>query len=427
MAKSFHYYLRKKDRSDGALIKTIERSIKDLKLAVDSFVIVDLVGQKSVRPRVAFFQTARKRSFRKTNLYVYEIRIDTPSSDGVQRNMYSADNCLLADVLQAFEDICIQGVLPDISRLRDITDKIFGGLKRGIDFDRAKQFVRQYCDASILTMLQRCCYEESLRYISKFNNYDINEIYMQRAEICIRNGRYERARDFYAEMTYYDTAAYRLADMIREGKLGKPNYKQAYEYYHHTTLLEEDSFRELAKLQIARMYRDGKYLKQSYEKYLRIVNGLERKLLRPYKRFNFCIPELYYELALIKRHKGDKETALAYCQQARLWAYKMAYHGDISFSAVEHIAKLYYVLTEFDENDMELMDLAYLAQEPMVAVFYHQGTIRRVEAIEKDGRVRIRFEGKWFRGAADFLRRAALCGKCILECSKEIQFIEVIR
>ena len=66
---SYHYKLHKKDLSDATKIEEIKQSIVNLKLSVNSYVIIDLPPKKSF-PYLVFFQTARKRSFKHTNYYV---------------------------------------------------------------------------------------------------------------------------------------------------------------------------------------------------------------------------------------------------------------------------------------------------------------------------------------------------------------------
>lgn len=81
---SYHYKLHKKDLSDATKIEEIKQSIVNLKLSVNSYVIIDLPPKKSF-PYLVFFQTARKRSFKHTNYYVYEIRIDISTPHGIQK------------------------------------------------------------------------------------------------------------------------------------------------------------------------------------------------------------------------------------------------------------------------------------------------------------------------------------------------------
>lgn len=304
---SYHYTLHKRDLSNAAKIEEIKHSIANLKLSVNSYVIVDLPPKKS-SPYLVFFQTARERTFKQTNYYLYEIRIDVPSPQGIQKKMYRADHLRKREVLQAFEKICIQQAEPDLSKMEDITEKIFGGKKKDRQYDLAKNLISQYLLSPLPTQIQQYRYEEALNRLTLYNYYETNQQDLLRAEVYIQYGQYEKAKTIYESMTYHDSAAYMLATLICNGKLGKPDYKLAYEYFKHTTLLLDDLYQDKAKIEIARMYRDGKYLKQNYEKYLHIIKNLEKKFTRPGAKFDLCLPELYYELTLIEQKNGNSEA-----------------------------------------------------------------------------------------------------------------------
>lgn len=162
---SYHYKLHKKDLSDATKIEEIKQSIVNLKLSVNSYVIIDLPPKKSF-PYLVFFQTARKRSFKHTNYYVYEIRIDISTPHGIQKKMYRADHQRKKDVLQAFEKICIQQTEPDLSEMEDITEKIFGGKKKDRQYDLAENLISQYLHSSLPTKIQQYRYEEALNHLA---------------------------------------------------------------------------------------------------------------------------------------------------------------------------------------------------------------------------------------------------------------------
>lgn len=424
---SYHYKLHKKDLSDATKIEEIKRSIANLKLSVYSFVIVEMPSQQKNDPRLVFFQTIRQRSFKKTNYYIYELQIMTSSTNGLQRKMYKAEKQRKQDVLQAFETICIQQLLPDLSKMKDITEIIFNPRKKDKPYDLANKIVSQYLHTSFPSPQQRYLFEEALNFLSAYPFYETNRIDLLRAKVAIEHGQYETARKIYLSMTYYDSVTYRLANMICEGKFGKPNYKLTYEYYRHTTLLHDDPYRDMAKIQIARMYRDGKYLKQNRGKYLRIVQELQNKWLPEGTGFDECLPDLYYELALIAQAAGNTAKAVRHCLSAKYLSCRLVYHGDeIPLTTVERVTDLYYSLTDFDANDMELTDLLYLLKKPCTAVFLYRNTPYHVEATMQNGRILVQFGEHYFNGAIDFLMRAKLCNDPIRLCGNDIEFIEVL-
>ncbi len=424
---SYHYKLHKKDLSDTTKIEEIKHSIANLKLSANSFVIVDLPPKKS-SPYLVFFQTVRERTFKHTNYYVYEIRVDISTPHGIQKKMYRADHQRKKDVLQAFEKICIQQTEPDLSEMEDITEKIFGGKKKDRQYDLAENLISQYLHSSLPTQIQQYRYEEALNHLAMYNYYETNQSDLLRAEVYIQYEQYEKAKMIYESMTYHDSATYRLASLICEGKFGKPDFKLAYEYFKHTTLLLDDLYQDKAKIKIARMYRDGKYLKQNYDKYLHIIKNLETKFTRSDAKFDLCLPELYYELTLIEQKNGNLEKALHYCQYAKHIFYEFAYCGGaVALKDAARVAKLFYSLTDFDANNMELMDLIYLLEKPGTVIFSYRNTLYRVKAFVQNGRILVKFGDCYFNGATDFFLRTLLGDTPIRRCEKYIEFIEVIR
>ena len=340
--------------------------------------------------------------------------------------MYRADRQKKEDILQAFEKICIQQTEPDLSKMQDITEEIFGGKEKGRQYYLAKNLVTQYYQAPLPTNIQKYRFEESLNYLSHV--YNESEYGILLADIYVEHGQYEKAKKLYESMTYHDSATYMLATLICKGKFGKPDYKLAYEYFKHTTLLLDDLYQGMAKIEIARMYRDGKYLKQNYDKYLHIIKNLEKKFTRPGTKFDLCLPELYYELTLIEQKSGNLEKALRYCQYAKHIFYEFAYCGGaVALKDAARIAKLFYSLTDFDANNMELMDLVYLLEKPGTAIFSYRNTLYRVKASAQNGRILVKFGDCYFNGATDFFLRALLGDTPIRRCEKYIEFIEVIR
>ena len=159
------------------------------------------------------------------------------------------------------------------------------------------------------TLQQSIRYEEALRYLNTHPNYDTNETDILLEELLREHGQFQDAKGILEDMTYYPCAVYTLAKWLQEGKLGIPNYRAAYEYFRHATLLIDHPFWELAALQIARMYRDGRYLKQDRKKYLAVISSLERKLKQSEDTTNPCWSALYHDLAIAAAERVDTAQA----------------------------------------------------------------------------------------------------------------------
>lgn len=424
---SLNYNLKRGDLTNAALVEKIKRDILNLKLSVNSFIVVCLPQTKNRKIQTVFFQTIRHRSFKRTNYYMYEIQVAVSTTKGTELKMYRAEKQRKKEVLQAFENYCILRIQPDFSKLHDITEEIFGSEKTNKKYESAKQLVSEYLMTLSPTDIQKYRYEEALKFLCRV--YRESEYGILLAKVYVEHGMYEKARKLYREMTFKNSATYMLANMICEGKCGKPNYKSAYEYYRHTSLLLDDEYCNMAKIQIARMYLSGKYLKQNYGKYRRIIKILEKEFIQSDAEFDLCLPELYYELALICKNEENAAEALYNCHQAKHYAYELAYNNkDVtSFKNAMRISKLYYTLTEFIPEDMELMDLLYLLEKPAVVTFFCRNAVFDIEAALQNGRILIKFGDRYFNGVIDFLSKAVISGTPICSCKKDIGFLEVIR
>ena len=124
--------------------------------------------------------------------------------------------------------------------MQDITEEIFEGKEKGRQYYLAKNLVTQYYQAPLPTNIQKYRFEESLNYLSHV--YNESEYRILLADIYVEHGQYEKAKKLYESMTYHDSATYMLATLICKGKFGKPDYKLAYEYFKHTTLLLDDLY-----------------------------------------------------------------------------------------------------------------------------------------------------------------------------------------
>ena len=417
MGKRVHHYqyiLRKKDTQNAVLVEQIRSLIKNLKVSVNSFLIVTIPHYKRGNKSVVFFQTIRERTFRKTNFYDYEIRIDVKTETGTVKTQYSRSQQTQAETLQAFEDICIKRIFPDVSTWENITEIVYHGPKKDNKYFLADTLLSHYRELDVPAPVQNFCRFEAMRYLNGAPR-DYPSDYLRLADFYCAQSMYAKAMELYKQNTSIEGVSFKIAQLIIGGNCGKHNYKSAYDYFKHATIFADGLFSDYAKIEIARMYRDGKYLKQNYKKYEQILRSVEKKFNIPNKTFNSCHGALYYELALSELKKGNRDAALAYCTEARrtVFAYLIVsddFDKRLALRETQNILRLFYTLTDFDQYSANLFDLMFIMEKTIKISFCFDGDIYQIETFYKDGRLLVKFGDSYFNGVVNFFLQAMLKG-----------------
>lgn len=420
--KTYNFKLYEEDLTNEPLIQRILKAISTLPLTHFSYVIVELfeVGSKK---GIAFFQTTRHRTFKETDYYTFDIRVDNDSS-GKNWTMYEKNLQTKEQVLKAFEEICIRRIFPDLSNWETFDINFYESETKKKNCELAYRTLDGYYHNRQLTDTDLIKYWESLRYFTcNSNNYSANESVLL-ANLCCEYGEFKIGKEIYEAVTYAACSTYHLANLIMSGVLGKPDYKLAYEYYKHTCLLDNLHYLS-AKIQIAKMHRDGKYFKPNYEIYRRIIKSAEKEYLMDTK--DLCTESLYYELALIALHDEKIEQAINYCSKSRYWINRLIDCGsEKKFLILGYkVVKLWYKLTEYNKDDILFCDLLYLLNEPCKITFAFYNSIYTAECTLNDERPVIELDGKYYNGTFNFFLKATLDGRRILPEADKITIIEV--
>ena len=111
---------------------------------------------------------------------------------------------------------------------------------------------------------------------------------------------------------------YLLANLYASGKLGSFDYEKAYEYYLRAAKTQrigdgtsiDDSvtdFHNLAKLELAKMYKNGLYVKKDYDRYRKIINEVYEEIKdQSWKDYRY--EELFEKMAKELNISNIKQT-----------------------------------------------------------------------------------------------------------------------
>ena len=422
--KTYKFKLYEEDLSDELLIQKIRNAISTLPVCCFSYVIVDLFDMDT-KPGIPFFQTTHEREFKKTNLYTYEIRLNTKSDSKLIWKIYKKSNQTRNQVLNAFDKICLKRIFPDLSDWEesDICSENKNPADKSLKLLKAMD--SHYWTIDLPTQIDDIIYLESLRYfVDKSDNYKGDKWILLAEQYC-NNGQYEKAKEIYESVTFAQDATYWLAKMIMSGKLGKPNYKLAYEYYNHTCLLDVIYYFS-AKIEIAKMHRDGKYFKANYRIYKKKIKNIEKEHIKDGGIYPY-IDSLYYELALIEQTDGNNEQSISYCLRALHFSKIFLSYGDEEeyILNAKRILRLLYSLTEFNKADADFFDLIFIMDSPFRIIFAYDNTIYEIEGFVDKDKFLIKFNDKYYNGATKFLLKATLGGCRLLHEANKITIIEV--
>ncbi|MBD5583647.1 MAG: sel1 repeat family protein [Clostridia bacterium] len=423
-AKNFIFKLYEEKFSDELLIQKIRKEISTLPVSRNSFIIVELFDLDA-KLGIPFFQAIHEREFKKTELYCFEVRLNLEIDGKIIWKIYRKSNQTKEQVLQAFEEICVKRIDPDLADWEEIDICSENKNPKDKNLKLLNNMYHDYFSIDLPTEIDNIKYWEALRYVvDNSDNYKGDKWVSLAEQYCI-NGQYEKAKEIYEMVTFASEATYQLADMIMTGKLGKPNYKLAYEYYNHTCLIDELHYLG-AKIKIAKMHRDGKYFKPNYLIYKKTIKDLEKELL---KCDDFCqyLDELYYELASIEQYDGNNEQAINYCLKACNWVKDPLIYGGNEHAIVNAIKifKLLYSLTEFDVASANAFDLLYLLNSPLNVLLVYENMPYNIESFYDKGYLIINFNENHYRGPVNFFLKATLDGHRFLHEANKITIIEV--
>lgn len=263
-------------------------------------------------------------------------------------------------------------------------------------------------------------------------------------DIYNEQGRYDLAYKYWNKAIENGIKAriYSIGELYFQGRLGKPDYKKAYECFNKciglvgiTDLEEEllESYRRLAKLRIADMYKDGLYVSKDYDKYVAIVRMIHSDLeptseLRKsdgshyevMKRMGEITLKEYFDLqdelwALDDEiaEKGQESSNYRYAAKYNLAdCIKEVAEIKEKLETMQEIIALIYEsidhdIEEVDEND-DIYDLFHFLERTGKLNLVYKNRRYKIENRYRYGTMAIHFQNKWYRNLSDFFYKATL-------------------
>lgn len=426
-AKNYKFRLYEDSLSDELLIQKIRNAISALPATLYSFVIVDLFKMDE-NPGIPFFQIAHDREFKKTDLYHYDIRLNYISDGKLKWKIYGKSHQTKQQALSAFEEICVKRITPDLADWdeRDIGSDIINPREKNLKL--LKNLYSDYFSISSPTEFDNIKYLESLLYVVNYSNGYIGDEALSLIDEYCNRGKYNEAKEALEYKTYVPKATFKLANMIISGKLGKPDYKLAYEYYKHTCIIDPNNYLG-AKVEIAKMHRDGQYFKPDYQIYKRMIRSIEKEFLKCGGYYP-NLDKLYYELALIEQADGNLEKVIDNCFNAFYWIKAVLACGnplEEYILSAKRILKLLFSLIDFDATNTSFYYLIHILDAPLKIIFMYKDNVYEIESFIDEDDLIIKFNDKYYVGSVNFLLKARLGGKHLLKEAKNITVLEVLQ
>lgn len=399
------------------IVNQIETQIKSLRSLYFEFVIVDLQKGDTVdKEYPVYFQMLRNREFGQTHTYLIELGM------AVDRGTihYIKDNVSLSEALTVFRKICVEREKPMSTAWR-IGSKIYDtddDENKKDEEVRCKRFLSNYWQNRIDGIGVEFAEYEAWEYVV---GRDSDPYYScELAREYERRGLYSKLKELFKTNSHNPVIAQINGEMALHGVFGKPDYKRAYEYFTHAMTIGS----LLAEYYIAKMYQYGLYVKKNYEKYERMIRAVYSKYRGGI--IECCPRQILLEMSKIEQRAGNIDAAIEYCirpLKTQRMLMRVGY-GNITESDCEAVNRLY-ELTEFDPDDMDLLDLLYVLKRPCTVHIYIGNKQFIVQAVKHNGRLIVKCGDKYYRDAVDFLQHHKVKDKYLSTYIDDVGYMEI--
>ncbi|MCD8373398.1 MAG: hypothetical protein LUD27_08895 [Clostridia bacterium] len=405
--------------ADLSVAEKIKRAISSLGCYYDDYIIVDLKDADNA-DGVVFFQVKHCSGFGKTNFYHIEVRINIKDGDGLNGHMYTL-NADKKQTLALFDAICVQRQTPDTSLWKDITDEALGKEyelkeKREKEYN---QFLNDYfCNhdgnADWVPQFKKTAMAAWEEYGGQYTDYITGDYEDY--------GKYEHIKKMYLQKDNDPILSYLMGEIEYNGYIDKPNYKKAFEYYSHSA---KRGFLR-AKYKIALMYKNGVYVEQNYNKYVKLIRYGYKEMIkeRGENLTMLCAGYFPLELCRIEQESGDIENGLDIA--LKFYANARQYIDYIDLNDVIDVKKQLYALQPFDEPDPDLFDMLYVLQDPAKVKLVVHGKSYFLETIVVNGRKVTKFNDKYYRNAVTLFKNCKIAGMPVKNLYQYLDYAEVV-
>lgn len=247
-------------------------------------------------------------------------------------------------------------------------------------------------------------------------------------------GHYYEIRRFDLALKYYEMAAdFEILDAYEclgyiwyYGRTGERDYEKAFKYFQKAA----DGGDAIAAYKLADMYKNGYFVEKDYEKYKEIIERLYITYRAETSITIFApVPEIYTRLARIRKEEGRIDEAVdLYLDAKNFLAQRIRFNPFFgNLNIMKWLVQDLYTITEFDEDFADIFDLYYLLSTPAVVEFRYGDETYKVESLQEDDEIVIRFEDKWYRTIDDFFAKAEIDNELLTAIYTELYIISVDR
>ena len=189
-----------------------------------------------------------------------------------------------------------------------------------------------------------------------------------RVNYCLRPYYYDE-RQFELALKYYEMAAEYKFNSAYEclgyiwyyGRTGTRDYEKAFKYFS----LAREGGNIVAAYKLADMYKNGYYVEKNYEKYCEIIEELY-PVVNNASNLGEPLPEIFTRLAKIRSEQGRTNEAIQLYYRAKdFLAQRISYNAFFGYlNIMMWLEDDLYKLTEFDPENFDFYDLYHLAKAP---------------------------------------------------------------
>ena len=204
------------------------------------------------------------------------------------------------------------------------------------------------------------------------------------------------------------------------GHGGTVDYEKAFHYFSKGAGSKDDYLRIGCECKLADMYHYGYYVGKDEARYKGIIERLFLEMsnpedLRTVVDMEFiCEPSLDVRVAEIRLEQGRHAEAVKLLRRARVIFAEYLRSNPSWWGNIEEIENVVMRLHENSidwEDGIDLYDLFWLAREGLSMSFCYQKCRFKVECLEDEGGIAIRFNNRWYRDTRDFFEKAKIGGR----------------
>lgn len=271
-------------------------------------------------------------------------------------------------------------------------------------------------------------YVECLSFLAEYTDNEAlsAECYYYLAEYYYEYERYELAEGYYkiSSDKKFDASWGGLGDIYLNGKLGSVDYKKAFECYSEGVKLDN----YYCRYRIAEMYCNGQYVCKDVKKYKELIEKLYFDAKDNEKHW-WIYPDIAYRYIDIIYREGIKDKAVE-LYGSLIYDYIDRIVSRRFTGSVEYLLNIigrYYENVPFDEDNINIFTLSYLMKNPVRIVFMYKDKSYKIETLNENGNIIVRFENKWYRNIKEFYINAKINDCLITSLVYDIYGIEIIK